>query len=150
MPKHKGWVKNCDCWKCAEDAAKQKLTCTICGEQNNFSAKKFYRRFRDIPFGKLCGCCNLHNHQPRCKICGKRYLKKRFSALAQIKLVMEYLGVSKKRLTHDTYIRSVTLDVSRLSADTKHTLIDTLGSSFTNGTDRPDLYVKTGKGQRKL
>ena len=150
MSKHAGFVGGCSCWKCTPGADRQLLTCIICGKPVCFTERHFYRRFKDIPFGVRCGCCNLHNHQPRCKACGSQYLKKRFSALAHMKNLLGNLGIKQGRLTADTYIQSVTLDVSRLSAAHKHTLIDALVAAFDRGPGRPELNVKTGNSSLKL
>ena len=138
----------CTCWKCLPNPT-GKVRCKVCHEVFPFEPAFYYRRTTSLPFGVKSACCNWHNHQPVCKWCQRKYLNAR-SASDKVRALMAEACVSIERLVTDTYHKSITLDVSRLSAETEHRLTTVLLETFKGVKEQPELHIKCGRNTRRV
>lgn len=149
--KHDCTQASCDCWMCdrSKPRPKEEFICRVCSKVMQLDIKNIYRRTTSLPFGVKSACCGWHNFQPRCRSCCRTYLDAR-QAIDKVRAILRERGLDEGRLTAETYLKSVTLDVSKLSALASRQMLEAFTTTFRGARERPELFVKTGGGVRKV
>jgi hypothetical protein len=128
---------------------REEFICKICSEVMKFDKGNIYKRTTSLPFGVKSACCGWHNHQPRCRWCDRKYLNAR-QAVDKVRAILIGLDLEPERLMVETYLKQTTIDVSHLSARVSHRVITAFVDTFHGARERPELFIKTGNGVRKV